>query len=276
MIHDIIAETFPQLTLPKLTARLFWKAKVGLGRRQADAIVTVSDYSRQGIMERFNLSADQVFVVGEASDPVFRVIDGARLTPHLQSLGINGADRIVVYVGGFNPHKNLEPLITAFAKLASRPELSDVRLVMVGEYKKEVFHSYFNTIKQQVDTLGIADKVVFTGYMPDDELVILLNLATVSVLPSLMEGFGLPAVEAAACGCPIIATTASPLPALLGEGGLYINPSRPEELEAALALVLESDSLRQRMRESGIEAASKLTWEAAARQMMNLMNRLGK
>jgi glycosyltransferase involved in cell wall biosynthesis len=276
MIHDIIAETYPQLTLPKLTARLFWKAKVGLGRRQADAIVTVSDYSRQGIIERFKLSADQAFVVGEASDPVFRVIENAQLTPHLRSLGINGADRTIVYVGGFNPHKNLEPLVTAFASLAARPELSDLRLVMVGEYKKEVFHSYFSTIKQQVETLGIADRVIFTGYLPDDELVVLLNLATVSVLPSFMEGFGLPAVEAAACGCPVIATTASPLPGLLGEGGLYINPSRPEELGAALARVLESEGLRRRMRESGLDAAGKLTWDAAARQMMNLMNRLGK
>ena len=74
MIHDIIAETFPQLTLPKLASRLFWRAKVGLGRSQADAIVTVSDYSRQGITKRFKLAPERVFVVGEASDPAFRVI----------------------------------------------------------------------------------------------------------------------------------------------------------------------------------------------------------
>ena len=92
MIHDIIAETYPRLTLPKLSSRLFWRTKVGLGRRQADAIVTVSDYSQQGIMRRFNLTREQVFVVGEASDPVFRVIAKPQLSPHLRSLGITPID----------------------------------------------------------------------------------------------------------------------------------------------------------------------------------------
>lgn len=271
IIHDIIAETYPRLTLPTLTSRLFWKAKVSLGRRQADAIVTVSEYSRQGIMKRFKLTADEVFVVGEASDPVFRVIEGPQLTPHLGSLGIKADDRLVVYVGGFSPHKNLEPLVEAFAKLASKPDLSDVRLVMVGEYKKEVFHSYYGTVKRMVEELAIADRVVFTGYLPDEELTVLLNLSTVLALPSLIEGFGLPAIEAAACGCPVIATTSSPLPDLLGEGGIYIDPAKPEQLESALARVLESEGLRRSMREAGIKAARRLTWEAAAQQMMDLM-----
>lgn len=276
MIHDIIAETYPQLTLPKLSSRLFWKTKVGLGRRQADAIVTVSDYSRQGIMRRFNLTREQVFVVGEASDPVFQVIAAPQLTPHLKSLGISPGSRLVVYVGGFSPHKNLEPLVTAFAKLASQNTLSDIRLVMIGENKKEVFHSYFGTIERLVKELAIQEKTVFTGYLADEDLAVLLNLSTVLVLPSLIEGFGLPAVEAAACGCPVIATAASPLPNLLGRGGIYIDPTKPEQIEAALTRVLESESLRCQMREAGIEAARQLTWEAAARQMKELIETIGR
>lgn len=276
MIHDIIAETYPRLTLPKLSSRLFWRTKVGLGRRQADAIVTVSDYSQQGIMRRFNLTREQVFVVGEASDPVFRVIAKPQLSPHLRSLGINPNNRLAVYVGGFSPHKNLEPLVRTFAKLASQQTNSDIRLVMVGENEKEVFHSYFGSIKKLVDELGIRDKVVFTGYVTDDDLAILLNLSTVLVLPSLIEGFGLPAVEAAACGCPVIATTASPLPNLLGRGGIYIDPSKPEQMATALARVLESGSLRRRMRDAGIEAVRQLTWEAAARQMKDLIEKIGR
>jgi glycosyltransferase involved in cell wall biosynthesis len=271
MIHDIIAETYPRLTLPNLTARLFWKAKVGLGRKQATAIVTVSDYSRRGIMKHFNIASDRVFVVGEASDPVFRVLACPQLTPRLQSFGINPSDRMIVYVGGFSPHKNLEPLVTAFARLASQEIFSDIRLVMVGEYKKEVFHSYFETIKKQVDELAIADRVIFTGYLPDEELTVLLNLSTVLALPSLIEGFGLPAIEAAACGCSVVATAASPLPDLLREGGIYVDPARHEEIENALARVLESESLRSQMRKAGIEAARQLTWEKAARQMINLI-----
>ncbi|MEK7833651.1 MAG: glycosyltransferase family 1 protein [Acidobacteriota bacterium] len=274
MIHDVIAETYPQLTLPSFTARMFWKSKVALGRWQADAIVTVSDYSRKGILEHFKTSPDRVFVVGEASDPVFRVLPAPRPTTRLLDLGINGTGRTVVYVGGFSPHKNLESLVAAFAKVVEHPSFSDAKLVMVGEYEKEVFHSCYAGIKRQTAELGIASRVVFTGYLPDEELVALLNFASVLALPSLIEGFGLPAIEAAACGCPVIATTASPLPGLLGEGGIFINPASQEELDAALTRVLESENLRQQMRTAGLAAAAELTWEAAARQMIGLIRQV--
>ncbi|MGH9799142.1 MAG: glycosyltransferase family 4 protein, partial [Blastocatellia bacterium] len=274
MIHDVIAETYPQLTLPNFTSRLFWRSKVALGRWQADAIVTVSDYSRQGILDHFKTSPDKVFVVGEASDPVFRVLPDPQPTPRLQDLGINGSDRTVVYVGGFSPHKNLESLVAAFAKIVEHPGFSDAKLVMVGEYEKEVFHSCYAGIKRQTAELGISSRVIFTGYLPDEELVVLLNSASVLVLPSLIEGFGLPAVEAAACGCPVIATTASPLPGLLGEGGIFINPAVQQELDDALAKVLESESLRQKMRAAGLAAAAELTWDAAARQMIGLIRQV--
>jgi len=274
MIHDVIAETYPQLTLPGFTSRLFWRSKVAIGRWQADAIVTVSDYSRQGILKHFKTSPDRVFVVGEASDPVFRVLPDPRPTARLRELGLQGSDRMVVYVGGFSPHKNLGALIQAFADIVAHPAFSDVRLVMVGEYEKEVFHTCYTALKNQTAELGIASRVIFTGYLPDEELVVLLNLATVLVLPSLIEGFGLPAVEAAACGCPVIATTASPLPSLLSDGGIFINPADQEELNAALNRILESEDLRQKMRRAGLAAAAALTWDAAARQMMSLMRRV--
>jgi glycosyltransferase involved in cell wall biosynthesis len=271
MIQDIIAEKYPQLTLPSRGARLAWKAKTTLGRSQADAIVTLSEYSRQGIIEHFRIAPTRVFATDMAADPVFRVLDVPQSTPLLESMGVGRDQRTVAYVGGFGPHKNLEMLVTVFAKLVSRSELSDTRLVMVGEYEKEVFYSQYGAIKQQIERLGISDRVVFTGYLPDEELVILLNLVTVLALPSLMEGFGLPGIEAAACGCPVVATTESPLPELLGGGGLYIDPTQPEDLELKLIRVLTSPGLREQMREAGLAAARRLTWEAAARQMMGVI-----
>ncbi len=274
MIHDVIAESYSHLTLPSQKARLLWNAKVALGRWQADAVITVSEYSRRGILKHFKIPAERVFVVGEASDPVFRLIENPAPTACLTSLSLQGNDRKVVYVGGFSPHKNLEALVAAFGRIVSQEAFSDVRLVMVGQYEKEVFHSYFGTIKRQVGELGIEKQVVFTGYLSDEDLVVLLNLSTVLVLPSLMEGFGLPAIEAAACGCPVIATTESPLPKLLGGGGLYVNPTHPEELETALVRLLESETLRRQVRKAGLEAAGQLTWEAAARQMIGVILKL--
>jgi glycosyltransferase involved in cell wall biosynthesis len=271
VIHDVIAEKYPSLTMPNRRGRLFWKTKVALGRWQADAVVTVSDYSRRGLEEYFGLAADRVHVVGEASDPIFRRLDETQFTPRLKALGLDEHLRAIVYVGGFSPHKNLETLVNAFAKVSSQPSFADVTLVLVGEHQKEVFHSYAGAIKRQIEELGLARRVVFTGYLPDDELVVLLNRATVLVLPSLIEGFGLPAVEAAACGCPVIATKESPLPALLGPSSLYFDPTRREELEDALSRVLGSQTLRSKMSKGGREAASLLTWEAAARQMASLI-----
>jgi len=273
VVHDTIAETFPELTLPNRKSRLFWQAKVGLGRAQADALVTVSEYSRRKIVERFGMRPEQVFVVGEAGDAVFRRIPGARLTPALEAVGVRPGRRMVVYVGGFSPHKNLEALVEAFARIAGRDAFADTLLVMVGEYKKEVFHSYHGTIAARVEQLRIRDRVIFTGYLSDEDLAVLLNLSAVLALPSLMEGFGLPAVEAAACGCPVAATTESPLPDLLPDGGIFFDP-RGGGLEPALEELLGSEERRRRMGDAAAAAAGRLTWEAAAHQMLDVIRKV--
>jgi glycosyltransferase involved in cell wall biosynthesis len=275
MSHDVIAETYPELTLPRASGRLFWKAKVALGYWQADALIAVSDYSRAGILKRFRVDPRRVFVVGEAPDPVFRRLGAAVPGPNLRAAGIDGSGPLVVYVGGFSPHKNLEALIAAFAGLASRRQFAGVKLVMVGDRSQDAFHTYDATIAAQVDALGLRDRVIFTGYLDDQDLVVLLNLASVLVLPSLMEGFGLPAVEAAACGCPVIATKASPLPSLLGDGAIYVGPAE-QEIAEAMERVLSREDLRVRMRECGLGAAQRLTWEAAARQMIEVIGKVAR
>ncbi len=275
VIHDVIAETYPQLTIPSRAGRLFWNAKVALGRLQAHAIVTVSEYSKRLIVERFRMRPDQVFVVGEASDGPFQVLKNAEFTPTLRELGIRSGNRHVIYVGGFSPHKNLETLVAAFARVTSEKTMMDVKLVMVGDYQKEVFFSYFATVKKLVEQHQLESRVIFTGYLPDAELVVLLNLGTVLVLPSLMEGFGLPAVEAAACGCPVIATTASPLPELLGEGGIFVEPTQ-RNLEESLQEVLSCPAKREHMRAAGIAAAGALTWNSAALQMLDVFTEVSQ
>ncbi len=271
-IHDIIAETYPELTFPRLTARAFWKIKVALARRQADEIMTVSDYSREGLMRRFGIKPEKIRVVGEAGDAAFRRKPKAHLSDRLRAQGIVSDQRLVVYIGGFNPHKNLETLIDAFTALACTSEFADARLLMVGERKRDVFHSYAGAIEDRARESSANQRIIFTDFLPDDELADLLNLSSVCVLPSLMEGYGLPAVEAAACGCPVIATRESPLPALLGQGGIYFDPRRQTELEDALKCVLRSETLRAQMGCAGSEAANRLTWTSAAQAMLDCIN----
>src|SRR5581483_10101196 len=273
MIHDAIAETFPKWNQPSRLGRLFWRAKNVMGRWQADEIVTVSEYSRRTLVERLNLPASRVAVVGEAADPVFRVLDNPQPTPCLKELGLDRDSRQIVYVGGFAPHKNVKTLVEAFAAVAARPGLADLKLVLVGEHLNEVFYSESAALKRHIQERGLENRVIFTGFLPDAELVVLLNLATVFVLPSLMEGFGLPAVEAAACGCPVIVTNASPLPALLGDGAIHFNPYRLRELTEALDRVLTDEPLRQSLGARAHTAAAALTWDAAARQLQEIITR---
>lgn len=261
MIHDVIAETYPHLTVPSPAARLAWNLKVAWARRQADAIVTVSEYARRGILDRFHPPADRVFLAGEAPDPAFRRLDHPKLPAQFAAFG-----RFVVYVGGFSPHKNLDALVRAFASVRE-----DVHLLLVGDFQREVFHSYYSTIRKLVNTLGLAERIHFIGFVCDNDLAILLNRADALVLPSLMEGYGLPAVEAAACGCPVIATTASPLPELLPGAGLFVDANEPN-LVAALTKLLASKELRDELGAAGLRAAARLTWAAAARQMMGIFD----
>lgn len=273
MAHDIIAETYPKMTVPGARARLFWNLKVRLGYWQADAIITVSEYSRGGILKHFKVNPRDLFVVGEAADPIFQRLDHPVPGPNLLRCGIDAEQRIAVYLGGFSPHKNLTALTAAFARIAAREENQDVRLVLVGDTTGDAFLTCVEVLTAQIQALGLSDRVIFTGYLDDQDVVILLNLACVLVLPSLMEGFGLPAVEAAACGCPVVATRESPLEGLLGKGGFYISPAE-DEIERAMARVLASQELRAEMSAHGLEAASRLTWAAAAGQMMEVIRQV--
>lgn len=272
VIHDVTAERYPGLTLDGVRSRWLWTIKSTLSRRQADAIATVSDYSRQALVDEFGLDRERIHVIGEASDPIFRRLDHPRPTARLVSLGLTGARRLVVYVGGFSPHKNIPRLIEAFGHLADREDCTDVDLVLVGGYENETFRTAYQDTRERIRTLALDRRVILTGFLPDADLVALLNLATVLVLPSMTEGYGLPAIEAAACGCPVIATSESPLPDLLGEGGLYIDPQNPAALLDALNRVLTSPDRQEYMRRAGLAAAGRLTWTAAARDLVRLMH----
>jgi glycosyltransferase involved in cell wall biosynthesis len=266
MIHDVIPEKFPAHVFPSASGRLNWKVKSWVARGQADLILTVSEFSRRGIIEHFGEPPGRVKVVGEANDAVFRVIEDPKLPDALARQGLTPKDRLIVFVGGFSPHKNLPGLLDAFAGLAGR--MSDIRLVLVGDYKSDSFHSCYQQVKRRAGQPPLEGRVVFAGYLPDEDLAALLNLATALALPSYLEGFGLPAIEAAACGLPVVATSASPLPELLRDAALFVSPGDTQGLAAALERLLTDTALRERMRDRGLRAAAALSWKRAAEELL--------
>jgi alpha-1,3-rhamnosyl/mannosyltransferase len=264
-IHDVIADRYPHLTLPTARARLFWKLKVGLALQQAKLILTVSDYSARAIHEFLGVPRSNIRVAAEAPAEVYRPSDEHEIRTVAKELGLPDGARWFVYVGGFNPHKRVTSLVWAHARVVAEERDSAPYLLLVGDPGSDAFFKNTDRIKEVIEEAGTAHKVLWTGFVPDDELRHVHSGALALVLPSEAEGFGLPAVEAAACGTPVIATNQSPLPELLKGGGIFVAPGDQETLEGALRLLSKDEALRARMGGHALDGARALSWETGAR-----------
>jgi glycosyltransferase involved in cell wall biosynthesis len=271
-IHDAIPELYPELVFPTKRSRFFWRAKTKLGCAQARFVLTVSDYAARCISEQYKLSPSRIRIVSESGDPAFRPLKGSIGPALLSALGLPDRARFIVYVGGFSPHKNLALLVDVFRELQARPEFNDLRLVLAGDYEGDVFYSCYQQLLDQVRRAGLSERVVFSGHLGDSDLVVLLNSAAALALPSFSEGFGLPAVEAAACGTPALVTTESPLAGLLGEGVIAIKPHDRPGWVTALARILGNPALRERMSRAALEAAQRLSWQNSAKQLLAIFD----
>lgn len=274
-IHDMIADHHPERVFPNRKSLLFWKLKQQAALWQSDMILTVSGHAKQQIVEYCRVPATRVETTTEGPSDVFmRLPNLEGVTAVLLKYGLRSGEPFLIYVGGISPHKNLGVLVDAFHQLMADPCLADHKLVLVGDYKGDVFFSHYAELKADIEQRGLAARVSFTGFVPDSELVVLYNLARVLVLPSLEEGFGLPAVEAMTCGAPVIASDRGSLPEVVGQAGLFFDPSRPDVLVKLLRDVLSSESIRDRMILAGLERSKLFTWELAAQSTAALFERV--
>ena len=270
-IHDAIAERFPELTVPNRRARWFWNAKVALAIRQARIVLTVSDYSADDIARVLRVPRGRIRVALEAPAYEYRLeTTDAEVATAAVGAGLGAGDRWLVYVGGFNPHKHVDVLVRAHAA-AVRDMASPPALLLVGTTDGDVFHGAQALIRDAIREVGAQGIVRWLGFLPDDQLRPLLAGAVAALLPSAAEGFGLPAVEAAACGTPVIATTESPLPALLEGGGLFVPPGDECALEAAIRRLLDDEPARLAMGAIARRRAAALTWSAGARSALGAL-----
>ncbi len=274
-VHDVIAERFPELVFPIWKQRLFWQLKGWLARRQADYLVTVSDHACEGIIDHFKWPRERIWVVGEAPDPHFRPLhDPAAVAEVLKPYGLTPADPYLICLGGLNPHKNLIMLFEVLADLRREPRFAALRLLLVGPAEEDTFTPGAAAARAAIQRLGLAGAVHLTGFVDDEVAVRLLNGARCLVMPSLDEGYGLGAVEAAACGIPVVATNSSPLPRLLAGGGLFFDPRRPEALQSALIEMLDDEDGRAAMGQIALARARVLTWARAAGQFRQLLDKI--
>lgn len=270
-IHDVIFQNHPTMIFARRRAALFWRAKLAVALHQARIILTVSDHARDGILQNFRLSRERVRVILEAPDPIFRPLsspcDPADLLP---ACALPRGSRYLLYVGGLSPHKNLHMLLEAYRRLITDGEFDGLRLLLVGDYTGDVFYSAYEDLRKAVVRHKLEGLVHFAGYVPDTALVALYNRAEILVLPSVEEGFGLTAFEAAACGSPVVASEVGPVGALLGNAAWTFPPGDVGALTRGLRTLLLDPSRRHAMGAEGLRRASTFTWDAAAAQLHDM------
>lgn len=247
-IHDLNHIHFNpnSSALKRAYYRLFLKPAC----HRAFKVITVSEFSRRNIVEWSNVPEDKVINVGNGAGAEY-CPDGKSYTPGYP---------YIFWVGNCKPHKNLPRLLEAFLLSGVK---NDVKLVLAGEMDK----STVALVKEK----GLESHIVFAGLLPDEKMPSYYRGAEVLVFPSLYEGFGLPVLEAMACGTPVVTSNCTALPEVAGDACLLVSPENVSEIAEAINNIIENSTLRKRLRRLGIEQAKRFSWDKTTAKIQNIL-----
>jgi len=240
-----------------------WFSNFFLPRRLdlASHVLTISNTVRLEILEHFKLPEERVTAIPLAPDPNFYPRTRSQISSTVNKLGL--PDEYLLFVGTLEPRKNLSNLIQALALMNHK-----IPLVIAG-WSGWGDKSWL----QHIHDLKISNRVYLAGHVGEEDLACLYSQAAALAYPSFYEGFGLPLLEAMACGCPVVCSNVSALPETAGEAALYINPQMPQDIAQALDRIVEDQSLARDLTEKGMRRAAAFTWERAAKKTMELFLR---
>lgn len=264
-VHDLIFRRYP--AHHKRLNRWYLNATMPLFCRRADAIIAVSEQSKRDVIEAYGIPPEKISVIYEAADPRFRPQPPEAVAAARARYGL--PERYVLFVSTIEPRKNLSRLLAAFER-AHAAGLADA-LVIVGK-RGWLFDAFFADLERS----PAKDAVIFPGFVPDADLPAVYAGAQALAFPSEFEGFGLPVLEAMACGAPVVCSNTSSLPEVAGDAALLVDPLDVDALAAALARVLQDPALREQMRARGLAQAARFSWERAARETLAVYRRLIK
>lgn len=229
--------------------------------KRSSRIITVSEFVKKQIIDYYKVEPKKINVTYEATfmslnDQSLKIknLPSAIKTPYL------------LYVGNAYPHKNLEKLLEAF-KVVSITD--NIYLVLVG--KKDYF---YQVLEKTVKNLGLENKIIFFGQASDDDLSMLYQNALAYIFPSLMEGFGLPGLEAMAHDCPVLSSNAGSLPEIYGPAALYFNPESAAEMAETIRTIAHSPEQQEKLKKLGQEQIKKYSWDKCAQQTLDVYNNL--
>lgn len=262
-IHDISFEYFREYFNPLAWARM--KLLIPLSGRQAAHVITISEYSRQQLIRTYRLPEDHVSVTYLGVSSKFRIMsemESMAATSHFDL-----TTPYILGVGNVQPRKNLIRLIRAFAKLRKEKWIPH-KLVLVGQMTWQA-----ERIVEEISKLGIGDSVMTIGYVTDQELIGLYNRAALFVYPSLYEGFGLPILEAMACGVPVVTSNVTCIPEVAGDAALLMDPLSEAELSAAMLRIIDNHELADSLKSRGLVRSKQFSWRTAAEQTAEIYAR---
>ena len=262
-IHDLGYLAFPRAH--PWRQRLYLDLSTRWNARAASHVLADSQATKTDLVTRYSVEPDKVTVAYPGTDESLRPVrDGAAIAVARARYDIG--ERYFLYLGTLQPRKNLRRLVEAFAHFAARPSGSDIQLVLAGKRGwlcDELF--------EQIDHLGLDRQVHLPGYIAEEDKASLLSGAMAFVFPSLHEGFGLPVLEAQACGCPVITSTTSSLPEVAGDAALLVDPRDIVALSVAMERLIHEEGLRAELTKRGFANVSRFSWETCAETVLRVM-----
>jgi len=265
-IHDLNFLLYPHFLTPQSAS---YYGQIDQAVRKCDHIIAVSQSTKRDIVRLTGAPESKITVVYEAAHPIFRPLeDQAMLAEMKERLAIERD--FVLFVSTIEPRKNVSTLLLAFKRLLDSYHPS-VNLVLAGE-KGWLFDEVFALVKK----LELDGRVQFLGRVTLEDLLGLYNAAAMLVHPALYEGFGLPPLEAMACGTPVVVSNTSALPEVVGDAALLVDPTDADSMAVAIWRLLSDENLQQEMTAKGLCRARRFSWKKAALQTLNIYHRLGQ
>ncbi|MGV8130096.1 MAG: glycosyltransferase family 4 protein [Methanolinea sp.] len=244
----------------------YWKKNID-GLRNADRIITISEFSKNEIIKNVGVPGDRIDVIYCGVDRT--VFYPKRDRTLLKDLGIRDKDKVLLYVGSEEPRKNLKIVLEAIPII--REVVPDVVLIKIGSPGMGGDHK---SISELIKSLNIEDGVVFTGDVEEEMLAKFYNAADLFVFPSLYEGFGLPIIEAMACGCPVLASNTTSIPEVAGDAAILVCPDKSETYSEKIIDLFMNETLTGILIEKGLSQASRFSWDDASEKTLSTYRRM--
>jgi glycosyltransferase involved in cell wall biosynthesis len=274
VFHDMTFYLFPEMH--QKIKRLYFKTLIPMSANRSSAIITVSESTKKDMLERFtHLNAEKITVIHHGVDRLTDTVKKGKEQDNgtanvLGKYGLTSGGYFL-FVGTLEPRKNITGIVKAFHHLRKAEEAlsKKYKLVIVGKkgwFYKEIFES--------VKKHHLEDSVVFTGYVDEEEKQVLLRNAFIFLYPSYYEGFGIPILEAMACGTPVITGNVSALPEVAGDAAVLVPPRHWQEISTSMLKLLSDPHLHEKLSQKGLEQAAKFSWEKTAEKTMELFEKI--